>query len=66
MVIGSNEFGFGRTSSVELLFGGCIDRHAFTKRHTTTRMTTYIRMRSMRTINPPFGDRDRVSQRKLN
>ena len=69
-VVGGNEFGLSRTLSVDLLFGGCIDRHAFTKRHVATWMTTHFRMHSMRTINPPFGDgKNRVSaqdQRKLN
>ena len=60
-VVGGNEFSLGRTSSVDLLFSGRIDRHAFTKRHASTGMTTHIRMRSMGTVNPPFGDRNRVS-----
>ena len=35
-VVGGNEFSLGRTSSVDLLFSGRIDRHAFTKRHAAT------------------------------
>ena len=35
-VVGGNEFSLGRASSVDLLFGGRIDRHAFTKRHAAT------------------------------
>ena len=68
-VVGGNEFSLGRASGVDLLFGGRINGHAFTKRHAATRMTTHVRMRCMRAVNPPFGDGNRVSaqdQRELN
>jgi hypothetical protein len=32
-VVGGNEFSLGRASDVDLLFGGRINGHAFTKRH---------------------------------
>ena len=68
-IIGSNEFSLSRALGVDLLFGGRINGHAFTKRHAATRMTMHIRMHCMRAVNPPFGNGDRVStqdQRKLN
>ena len=55
-VVGGNEFSLGRASGVDLLFGGRINGHAFTKRHAATRMTTHVRMHCMRAVNPPFGE----------
>ena len=60
-VVGSNQFSFGRASSVELLFGGSINWHALTKGHAATRVAPHIRMHSMGSVNPPLGDRDGVS-----
>jgi hypothetical protein len=61
-VIGSNKFSFSRTSgAVELLFSGRADRHGFTKRHPSTCVTTHVRMCSMRSVCPPFGDGNTIS-----
>ena len=59
-VVCSDEFSFGGTASIDLLLGGSVDWHAFTKRHAPTRVTMHVRMRGVRPVNPPFGNRDGV------
>jgi hypothetical protein len=39
------------------LLGRSIDGHALSKGHATTRMSAHVRMRSVGTVYPPFGDR---------
>jgi hypothetical protein len=47
--------------SVDLLFGGGINWHAVSKGYAATGVTKHVGMCSVRAIDPPLGDGDRVS-----
>jgi hypothetical protein len=60
-IIGSDEFSSSGTVGIDLLLGGGVDWHTFAKRHTATRVPTHVRVRGVRSVNPPFGNGDGVS-----